>query len=151
MVHKTWTSAEEKVLIEEFKRSGGSPAVIEHLAKRFNRSPEAILKKLGRLGLNVVGAKIQLTTTLEKVKNLPSLEEVLKLLAAALQKATEPGLGKTELQRLDTIATLYKAYEAGLEKYVKFAEIEQRLLELETKYGKLAKERAQGDKTAKTG
>jgi len=141
MVHKTWKPEEEKELIEEFKRAGGSPTVIPKLAKRFNRSPEAIIKKLGRLGLNVVGAKIELTTTIEKVKNLPSLEEVLKLVAGALQKATEPGLGKTELQRLSTIADLYKAYVDGLERYVQYRKIEERLVELEKKYGELAKEK----------
>jgi len=141
MVHKTWKAVEEKTLIDEFKKAGGSPIVISKLAKRFNRSPEAVAKKLGRLGLNVVGAKIEVTTTIEKVKNLPSLEEVLKLVAGALQKATEPGLGKTELQRLSTIADLYKAYVDGLERYVQYRKIEERLVELEKKYGDLAKEK----------
>jgi len=141
MVHKTWKTAEEKELIDEFRKARGSPAVIPRLAKRFDRSPEAIAKKLGRLGLNVVGAKIEVTTTIEKVKELPSLQEVLKLVAGALNKATEPGLGKTELQRLSTIADLYKAYVDGLERYVQYRKIEERLQELEKKYGDLAKEK----------
>jgi len=147
-MHKTWKPAEEKALIEEFKKAGCNSSAIPALAKRFNRSKDSVWKKLERLGLNVGGAKIQVSSSFERVKNLPSLEEVLKIVAGALEKATEPGLGKVELQRLDTIATLYKAYEAGLEKYVKFAEIEQRLMELETKYAKLAKERTTGNKTA---
>ncbi|MGB9960296.1 MAG: hypothetical protein ACPLKQ_07245 [Candidatus Bathyarchaeales archaeon] len=69
---------------------------------------------------------------------LPSLEEVLLLLAGALKKAAEPGLGKTELQRLSAIAALYKAYESGLEKYVDYRQIEAKLLELEKKYAELA-------------
>jgi len=141
MVHRTWKSEEEKELIEHFKRCGAQPSAIPQLAKRFDRSPEAIIKKLGRLGLNVVGAKIELTTTIEKVKDLPSLEDVLKLVAGALQKATEPGLGKTELQRLSTIADLYKAYVDGLERYVQYRKIEEKLVELEKKYGELAREK----------
>lgn len=141
MVHRTWKTEEERQLIQEFKKAGGSPTVISQLAKRFQRSPEAVAKKLGRLGLNVVGAKIEVTTTIEKVRDLPSLEEVLKLVAGALQKATEPGLGKTELQRLSTIADLYKAYVDGLERYVQYRKIEERLMELEKKYGDLAKEK----------
>ena len=142
MVHRTWKPAEEKQLIDEFKKAGGHPSVIPRLAKQFDRSPEAIAKKLGRLGLNVVGAKFQLTTTIEPQKILPSLEEVLQVVAGALRKATEPGLGKTELQRLDTIATLYKAYESGLEKFVNYKQIEEKMVELERKYRELAQEKS---------
>jgi len=141
MVHKTWKPAEERELIQEFKKAEGNPSIIPRLAKRFDRSPEAITKKLGRLGLNVVGARVQLTTTIEVQKVLPSLEEVLLVVASALKKATEPGLGQTELMRLNTIATLYKAYESGLEKYVNYKQIEEKMIELEKKYGVLAKEK----------
>lgn len=150
MVHKTWKPNEEKELIAEFKQAGGSPTVIPRLAKRFDRSPEAIGKKLRRLGLNVVGAKIEVTTTIERAKDLPSLEDVLKLVAGALNKATEPGLGKTELQRLSTIADLYKAYVDGLERYVQYRKIEERLVELEKKYGDLASEKTK-DHASKRG
>ena len=144
MVHRRWKRADEKELIEEWKKAGGNRAAIPKLAKRFERSPEAIVQKLRRLGiygLNVVGAKSEITTTFEHVKELPSLEEVLKIVAGALQKATEPGLGKTELQRLDTIATLYKAYVDGLERFVRYRDVEAKLVELEKKYAELAKEK----------
>lgn len=144
MVHKMWMPEEEKRLIEEFKKAGCSREAIPLLAKEFNRSPEAIREKLKRLGLNVVGAKIEVTTTFELPEVLPSLEEVLLLLAGALKKAAEPGLGRTELQRLETIATLYKAYESGLEKYVNYRSIEAKLLELEKKYAELT-EKTQGN------
>jgi len=141
MVHKTWKPEEEKELIEEFKRAGGSPTVIPKLAKRFDRSPEAIIKKLGRLGLNVVGAKIELTTTIKTSKVLPSLEEILQIIAGAIQKAREPGLGKTELQRLDVIVSLSKEYREGLKEFVRYSEIEAKLVELTEKYERLAKEK----------
>ena len=145
MVHKTWKPTDEKELVETVKKEGFSPVVVQKLAKRFDRSPEAIVKKLQRLGLNVVGKISEMTTTIESVKDLPSLEEVLKVVAGALKKATEPGLGKTELQRLDTIANLYKAYVDGLERYVRYRDMEQRLLQLEEKYAKMAKEKAKGN------
>ncbi|MBS7616885.1 hypothetical protein KEJ45_06785 [Candidatus Bathyarchaeota archaeon] len=138
MVHKRWKPEEERRLIEEFQKAGCSRDAVQQLAKEFNRSPDAIRKKLQRLGLNVVGAKLELTTTFEIPQALPSLEEVLLLLAGALKKAAEPGLGKTELQRLSAIAALYKAYESGLEKYVGYRQIETKLLELEKKYAELA-------------
>ena len=144
MVHKTWKQTEEKELIEAFKKAGCRSEAIPQLAKRFNRSPDAIkqkLHRLGLLGLNVVGTKFSVTTTFETPKTLPSLEEVLKVVAGALQKVQEPGLGKTELQRLGTIADLYKAYVDGLERYVRYRDIEEKLVELEKKYGELAKEK----------
>jgi len=148
MVRRTWKPEEEKQLIEEFRKSGYSTTAIPQLAKRFNRSPDSVwqkLRRLGVLGLNVGGAKFEVSSTFERVKDLPSLEEVLKIVAGALQKATEPGLGKTELQRLATIADLYKAYVDGLERYVRYRDIEEKLDELEKKYGELAKEKAKGN------
>jgi len=148
MVHKTWQPAEEKELIEEYKRLGCTQSAIPQLARRFDRSPEAIAQKLRRLGvygLNVVGSRAEITTTFEEVKNLPSPEEVLKIVAAALQKATEPGLGKTELQRLGTIVALSKEYRDGLREFVNYQTIEAKLVELEKKYGELAKQKTKDD------
>ena len=145
MVHRTWRPADEKELVEEFKRLGCSQSAIPQLSRRFDRSPEAITQKLRRLGLyglNVVGSRAAITTTFEEVKNLPSPEEVLKIVAAALQKATEPGLGRTELQRLGTIVDLSKEYRDGLREFVNYKVIEAKLIELERKYGELAKERS---------
>lgn len=142
MVHKTWKPDEEKQLIEEFKKAEYSTIAIPRLAKRFQRSEEAVVKKLQRLGLNVVGAKLEMTTTIETLKGgLPSLEEVLKIVAAALQKATETGLGKTELQRLDVIVSLSKEYREGLEKYVNYKAIEAKVVELTEKYERLVREK----------
>jgi hypothetical protein len=141
MAHKTWKPQEEKELVSAFKQSGGSPTVIPQLAKRFDRSPDAIARKLGRLGLNVAAAKIELTATFDAVKDLPSPEQVLKIVAGALQKATEPGLGKTELQRLSTIVDLSKEYREGLKEYVNYKAIEAKLAELDMKYAELAKEK----------
>lgn len=142
MARKTWKHEEEKELVKAFKQSGGSPVIIPTLAKRFDRSPEAIVKKLGRLGLNVVGAKIEVTTTIETSKVLPSLEEILQIIAGAIQKAREPGLGKTELQRLDVIVSLSKEYREGLKEFVRYSDIEAKLMELTEKYERLAKEKA---------
>jgi hypothetical protein len=145
VVHRTWKPAEEKALIEQFKQSVSDPTVVPQLAKRFNRSPEAIQQKLRRLGvygLNVVGSRAAVTTTFEATKDLLSPEEVLKTVAAALKKATEPGLGKTELQRLGTIVALSKEYREGLREFVNYQQIDAKLVELEKKYGELAKEKS---------
>jgi transposase-like protein len=139
MPNRKWSAQEEQELLEAYKQG----ASVEALAQKYKRSPEAIKMKLKRLGLDVVAAKLDITGQLNIPNELPSLEEVLKIVAAAIMKACEPGLGKTELQRLDVIATLYKAYAAGLEQYVGYKKIEAKLLELEKKYAVLA-EKAKG-------
>jgi transposase-like protein len=139
MPNRKWSAQEEQELVEAYKQG----ASVEALAQKYRRSPEAIKMKLKRLGLDVVAAKLDITGQLNIPNELPSLEEVLKIVAAAIMKACEPGLGKTELQRLDVIATLYKAYAAGLEQYVGYKKIEAKLLELEKKYAILA-EKAKG-------
>ncbi len=136
----TWSHAEEKDLIKLFEKGTS----IEALAERYRRNPRAIRAKLERLGLNIAASKLEVSGQLELPKELPSLEEVLKIVAAAIQKACQGGLGKTELQRLDTIATLYKAYAAGLEQYVGYRKIEAKLVEMEKKYAEMAKEKTKG-------
>jgi hypothetical protein len=139
MPNRRWTAREEQELLEAYKQG----ISVEALAQKYRRSPDAVKMKLKRLGLDVVAAKLDITGQLKIPDELPSLEEVLKIVAAAIMKACEPGLGKTELQRLDVIATLYKAYAAGLEQYVGYKKIEAKLLELEKKYAALA-EKAKG-------
>ena len=135
MPNRKWRAEEEQELLRLW-REGTS---IEALAQKYKRTPDAIKMKLKRLGVDIVAAKAQITGPLEIPKELPSLEEVLKIVAAAIQKACEPGLGRTELQRLDVIANLYKAYADGLERYVGYRNIEEKLLEMEKKYAELAR------------
>lgn len=145
MVHRTWTPETEKALIDDFRRENCRPEAIPKIARKLNRTDDSVyqkLRRLGLIGLNVGGARIQVSSTFEIAKNLPSPEEVLKIVAGALNKATEPGLGKTELQRLSTIVDLSKEYREGLKEYVNYKAIEAKLVELEQKYEHLAKEKS---------
>lgn len=129
-----WTKEEVKELVQLVRARSS----VEELAERFNRSPKAIRSKIKRVGLDLAASKMKVTGSLEVPKKLPSLEDVLKIVAGALDKACQGGLGKTELNRLQTIATLYRAYAEGLEQYVGYRKIEEKLLELEKKYEELA-------------
>jgi hypothetical protein len=80
-------------------------------------------------------------------KELPSIEETLKILAGALNAATKPGLDKTEIQRLKTIAILATKYNEKLPDYVHYREIEMRLNDMEPKYAKLLQEKTQNNET----
>ncbi len=135
-----WSRIEEKELAA-LARNGLS---LEALAKKYQRSPKAIRLKLQRLGLNMAATKLEVSGDLKIPKDLPSLEEVLKILAGAILKAAQTGLGKTELQRLDTIANLYKAYAAGLEQYVGYRKIEADIVEMKRKYAELVGNKAEG-------
>ena len=113
----------------------------EVIAAKLARSVDAVKMKAKRLGLNVVvGTPGKATTTkLEIPEDLPSIEEALKILAAALKAAAEPGLDNTEIQRLQVVATLARTYETLLANFMRYREIEKRLVELEVKYARLVK------------
>ena len=142
LLPRTWTRKQEQELVQLVTQD--APPSIDALATKFKRTPAAIKKKLERLGINVVASKLEITAQLDIPKELPSLEAVLKIVAAAMDKASQPGLGRIELQRLDTIATLFKTYAQGLERYVGYRKIEAKLLELDKKYAKLTGKKSQG-------
>ncbi len=142
-----WTRDEECELVRLFldERIG-----LDALAVKFKRRRKAVENKLRRLGLNLAATKLEVSGDLKIPKDLPSLEEVLKILAGAILKAAQPGLGKTELQRLDTIANLYKAYAAGLEQYVGYRKIEAEIVEMKQKYAELVNKNAEDGATKRS-
>ena len=139
---KPWTKEEVEKLrsLVEDKQSW------EVIAAELHRSEGAIRQKCRRLGLKVVvnrpGKAVTTTSELVIPKDLPSVQEALKILAAALEKAAEPGLDNTEIQRLQVVATLARTYENLLANFMRYREIEKRLLELEVKYARLARQKA---------
>jgi hypothetical protein len=101
----------------------------------------SIRKKCERLGIEVVvnTPKQLTTTTLVLPKELFSVEEALKILAAALTTACQPGLDKVEVQRLQVVATIAKTYKEILADYIDYRQLEIELVELTKKYDELAK------------
>ena len=59
------------------------------MAKKYKRSPRAVKVKLERLGLNLAATRLEVSGDLKMPKELPSLEEVLKIVAAAILKASQ--------------------------------------------------------------
>jgi hypothetical protein len=108
-------------------------------------SEDAIRQKLIRLGLikeEVVGQlKNGCTTTskLELPDELPSVEEALKTLVAALKALESPRLGKNDVSRLRGIIAGTKIYKELLADYVDYRGLEAELFELRRKYAELAK------------
>ena len=137
-----WTRAEEAKLIELFKAGLTDPKT---LAEKLDRTPGAIQKKLQRLGaLVVVKQKPQKrkTTTTVSVplsRDLLTHEQALKLLAGALEALRNPGQDKLELQRLRILVDAVQTYDSVLEKFERWVQIEERLLEMDKKIAELKK------------
>ena len=134
-----WTVEEEALL----KALVDAKTPIDVIAAKLGRQPGAILVKCQRLGLStasqVTAAAIPLPA------ELPSVEEVLKKLAGALEAACAPALGKVEVQRLQVVATLAKTYKEILADYINYREIEAKLNDMEAKYAALLQTKATND------
>ena len=136
MKGKPWTVEEEKQL----KALVDAKASIDVIAAKLGRRPDAVMIKCKRLKLEVVVAKGYTTTTsIAMPKELPSVEETLKMLAGALKAACKPGLDKVEVQRLQVVATLARTYKDILADYMDYRGLEVRLIELEGKYAAVVK------------
>ncbi len=136
-----WTREQETQLLELWKKGTKDLNV---LSEQLKRKPGAIQKKLERLGV-VVGESQQKQTTTTDIKlpkDLPSVEEVLRILAGALTSSTKAGLDRIEVQRLQAVATLATTYKEILTEYINYRAIETKLIDLEKKYAELVKKKA---------
>jgi biotin operon repressor len=84
---------------------------VDKVAAALGKSRDAILKKADSVGLEVVGAKGYTTTTIPMPKDLPSVEEALRMLAGALKTTCKLCLDKVEAQRLQVMATPARTYK----------------------------------------
>jgi hypothetical protein len=135
---KPWTVQEERQLTA-LRTEGKSVAEI---ALRMKLTPDAIKQKLRRLGLKVVTLeKSWGTTTSELIlpEELPSVEEALKKLAAAMNALETPGLSKTEIMRLRSLIQATGAYQMRFAEYVNYRGLEKELVELTENYEELMK------------
>jgi hypothetical protein len=134
---KQWTPQEET----ELKTLIDSKTNIEEIATKLRKTPAAILVKCQRLGIKIL-AKGYVKTQLPLPRELPSVEEALKILAGALKAAAKPGLDRVEVQRVQAIATIAKTYKELLSDYVNYREIENKLKEMEEQNAKLLAEKS---------
>jgi hypothetical protein len=126
---KSWTVEEEKQL----RKLREEDKALEEIAEALNRSPEAVAMKLKRVGLSVPNREKHFaknsekknsffattTTRLEPVKaeELPSANEMMGLLVAAIRRLQQPDVTKDEVKKLRTIIQAAKSYihlEAGV-------------------------------------
>jgi len=141
-----WTHPEEMNLIHMVEEGKG----IEELSEVFHRSPEAIRLKLRRLGV-VIPENVKVTSStstpqrgaLEPIKptsDLISLEETMKLLLGALEQLRSADqLSALQVKRCRLIVSTARTYMAMLERYEKWTDIEQRMVNMEARFLELHK------------
>jgi len=107
-------------------------------------SKNAIYQKMIDLGLkeeeatpHQVISSIEMKLSLPE--DLPSVEQALKTLSAALKILETPGLTKAETFRLKTIIQGLKIYQELFEDYVDYRGLEEELLEANKKYAEIVK------------
>jgi hypothetical protein len=144
MKGKPWPTEDEQRLRKLFE-SGSKDYGL--LSKTFQGkySENAIYQKLLDLGLVSKEEEARKkrtsssTLTLKRPAELPSVEDVLKTLAAALKSLETPGLEKSDVLRLRGIIAGCKIYKELLADYMDYRGLEAELLELREKYEGLAK------------
>ena len=138
MAGKKWT-AQQEAEIKALVEANGS---IEDIAAKLQKTPGAIIVKCQRLGLPLK-TNGYVKTAIPLPRELPSVEEALRMLAGAMKAAVKPGLDRVEVQRLQAIATISKTYKELLTDYINYREIETKLKEMAEQNAQLQKEKSQ--------
>jgi hypothetical protein len=142
-----WTHEQEKTLINMVEQGRSLGEICAH----FQRSPEAIRLKIRRLGLEPQEimrerqrdkVTINATTTsmeafLPEIKpaELISMREMMETMLGALEHLRNlKALSPLEIKRCRTIVTLARTYMHMLERYERWADLEQRLVNMEAKF-----------------
>jgi hypothetical protein len=134
---KQWTAQQEaqlKSLIE-------ANTSLTEIAAALQKTSGAVIIKSQRLGLKLQN-KGYINKSVPIPRELPSVEEALKMLGGALKTAVKPGLDKIEVQRLQAVAAIAKTYQEMLADYINYREIETKLKEMEEQNAQLLKERS---------
>ena len=139
---KPWENEDEQKLISWYK-SGTTNLRVLAFSFEGKYTENAIYQKLLDLGLlkEEEDSKRHFSSSSKIVlpEELPSVEETLKILAAALEALKVPGLEKNDVFRLRCIITGSKVYKDLLTDYINYRGLEAELLELREKYGELSK------------
>lgn len=112
------------------------------IARTLGKTRDGVRMKIARLGLEeVVQPKSERTTStrLAFTKDLPTVEEALKTLNAALEALKTSGLEQSEILRLRSIIQGVKIYQELFADYMHYCEIEAELVELRRGYEDLVK------------
>jgi hypothetical protein len=140
---KPWPAEDENKL-KDWYTSGITDLSVLAFSFDGRYTQEAIRQKLLKLGLvkeqqQPKNSNCCCSTELALPQDLPSIEETLKILAAALEALKTPGLDKAEVLRLRGIISGVKVYQELFAEYVHYRELEEELVEARRKYAELLK------------
>jgi hypothetical protein len=129
---KRWTIQEET----ELKALVNDNGSLEEIAGKLQKSPGSVIVKCQRLGLQLQ-TKDYVCTSLPMPRELPSVEEAAKMLASALRASVKPGLNRLEVQRLQVVANISKAYKELIVDYAHYHDVEIKLKEMIERYAQM--------------
>ena len=133
------------------------------IGAEMGKNANAVYEKAKRLGLRVIisrksekiitssdsvsgsglasgsGSDLCAGFVLSESGGLPSVEQALKFLVAAIGQMGIPGLGHAEVNRLRGIINGVKVYKELFADYLKYKELEQHMVELAGKYPETGK------------
>jgi hypothetical protein len=132
MTGKVWTSLEEV----ELRTLVDSNFNVGEISAKLQKTPKSVIAKAQRLGLRLQ-TEGYVNTSIAIPRELPSVEEALKMLAGALKAAIKPGLNRLEVQRLEAVANISKTYKELLGDYVHYRDVERKLKEMEEQNAQL--------------
>jgi hypothetical protein len=115
---------------------------VEEISRLMVKTLDSIKQKMFDLKLKekrAVGGTSVFSSSLKLPEELPSVEESLKKLSAALTALETPGLDQSEVLRLRGIIAGVKIYKEIFADYLDYRGLEERLVELEEKYESLVK------------
>jgi len=121
---------------------------LDIMRRKLNRTRKSVYFKIKRLGLKVPTSvdndnqkfSTKLSPSIE-AKELMTHEQVLKVLSVALQRLQESDLDQEEVKRLKTLSIFASRYDALLERYERWDEIERRLKHIEARLEEMASTR----------
>jgi len=133
---KPWPTEDERKLKDQAKAGVNFEVLVASFGNRYTRN--AVYQKMIDLGLKeeeaiMRGTSSSIKAKLTLPKELPSVEEKLKTLNAALEALETPGLDRTEIMRLRIIILGVKVYKELFVDYVKYRELEAEVFELRRK------------------
>jgi hypothetical protein len=129
---RRWTIQEET----ELNALVEGNANVEEIAAKLQKTPGAVIVKCQRLGLQLQ-TKGYIDTAIPLPKELPSIEEAIKILAGALRASVKPGLNRIEVQRLQVVANISKMYKEFVIDYAHIRDVECKLKEMEEQNAQL--------------
>jgi hypothetical protein len=129
---RRWTIQEET----ELKTLVDANASVDEIAGKLQKTPGAVIVKCQRLGLQLQTQGYVCSSVLLP-RELPSVEEAIKMLAGALRASVKPGLNRLEVQRLQAVANISKAYKELVVDYAHYRDVEQKVKVMEEENAQL--------------